>query len=85
MDLLRDKELFAALSNPLVIQDVQALSADASGQVLAGHGYRLEASTRVYGIRNRIVHMKEGGGRHSLRLLARHTSGKHATSWPTYA
>ncbi len=69
-NLLGDNELFAALSNPQVIQDVQALSADASGQLIAGHDYRLEVSTRIYGIRNRIVHMKEGGGRHGLNLLA---------------
>jgi hypothetical protein len=70
MNLLGDKELFAALTNPQVIQDVQALSADASGQPAAGPDYRLEISTRVYGIRNRIVHMKEGGGRNSQHLLA---------------
>lgn len=70
MNLLGDKELFAALSRPQVIQDVQALSAGASGQPVPGHDYRLEVSTRVYGIRNRIVHMKEGGGRNSQRLLA---------------
>jgi hypothetical protein len=69
MNLLADKELFAALSNPQVIQDVQALSADASGQPVAGYDYRLEISTRVYGVRNRIVHMKEGGGRNSQLLL----------------
>jgi hypothetical protein len=70
MNLLGDNELFAALSNPQVIEDVQALSADTSGQPVAGHNYRLEISTRVYGIRNRIVHMKEGGGRNSQNLLA---------------
>jgi hypothetical protein len=70
MNLLGDTELFAALSNPQVIQDVQALSADPSGQPDAGHDYRLEVSTRVYGIRNRIVHMKEGGGRNGRLLLA---------------
>ena len=68
--LLRDKELFAALSDPQVIQDVQTLNADASGQPVTGHDYRLEISTRVYDMRNRIVHMKEGGGRKSQRLLA---------------
>jgi hypothetical protein len=70
MSLLGDKELFATVSSPQVIQDVQALSADASGQPVPGHDYRLEVSTRVYGIRNRIVHMKEGGGRNNQRLLA---------------
>ena len=70
MHLIKDRELFAPLSNPRVIQDVQTLGTDASGQPVAGRDYRLEISTRVYGIRNRIVHMKEGGGRSSQRLLA---------------
>jgi len=68
--LLGDSELFAVLHNPQVIQDVQDLSGDPSGQTIVGHDYRLEISARVYGIRNRIVHMKEGGGRNSQRLLA---------------
>jgi hypothetical protein len=70
MNLLNDKELFAALSDPQVIQDVQVLSADPSGQPTAGYDYRQEISTRVYSIRNRIVHMKEGGGRKGQQLLA---------------
>jgi hypothetical protein len=70
MHLLNDKELFAALSDPQVIHDVQALSADPSGQPTAGYGYRQQISTRVYDIRNRIVHMKEGGGRKNQQLLA---------------
>ena len=70
MHLLGDKELFAALSSRQVIQDVQVLSADASGQPIAGHDYPMELSTRIYEIRNRIVHMKEGGGRNNKPLLA---------------
>jgi len=72
-NLLGDNELFATLSNPQVIHDVVALSADASGRLATGHDYRLEVSTRVYGIRNRIVHMKEGGGRLGQHLLAPHS------------
>ena len=70
MHLLNDKELFATLSDPQVIQDVQALSAGPSGQPTAGNDYRQEISTRVYDLRNRIVHMKEGGGRKGRLLLA---------------
>jgi hypothetical protein len=66
--LLSDRDLFASLSNPKVIKDVQALTA------LAGHpdpstDYRLEISKRIYGIRTRIVHMKEGGSSQSPNLL----------------
>ncbi|MET8813552.1 hypothetical protein ABZW47_16255 [Streptomyces sp. NPDC004549] len=68
--LLRDGDLFATLSNPQVIQDVQVLQPDSSGGPRVGHDYRMDVSTRVYGIRNRIVHMKEGGGRKRERLLA---------------
>jgi hypothetical protein len=70
MNLLGDKDLFAVLSNPQVIQDIQTLSADTSGQPISGHDYRLEISTRIYELRNRIVHMKEGGGRRGQLLLA---------------
>ncbi|MFB7738503.1 hypothetical protein ACFC08_29800 [Streptomyces sp. NPDC056112] len=68
--LLRDSDLFATLSNPQVIQDVEILQPDSSGGPQARHDYRMAVSTRVYGIRNRIVHMKEGGGRKGERLLA---------------
>jgi hypothetical protein len=69
-NLLNDKELFGALSNPQVIKDAEILSADASGTVISGYDYRLEVSNRVYGIRNKIVHMKEGGSRNSQHLMA---------------
>ena len=68
--LLGDKDLFAALSNPKVIQDVEVLRADASGHPVPGHDYRLELSKRTYDLRNRIVHMKEGGGKDGKTLLA---------------
>lgn len=68
--LLRDGDLFAALSSPQVIQDVQPLASGTSGGVRASYDYRRDVSTRVYGIRNRIVHMKEGGGRKGEPLLA---------------
>jgi hypothetical protein len=66
--LLSDKDLFGSLSNPKVVKDVQALTA------LAGYpdpstDYRLEISQHVYGIRTRIVHMKEGGSSQSPNLL----------------
>jgi hypothetical protein len=70
MNLLGDNELFAALTNKQVIQDVQVLTPNASGQPIAGHDYRAEISRRVYEVRNRIVHMKEGGGQNNKRLLA---------------
>lgn len=70
LNLLSDKELFTALSDPKVIQDVQVLGTDTSGQLVAGRDYRAEISVRSYGIRCRIVHMKEGGGRHGATLLA---------------
>jgi len=69
LNRLDDKQLFAALSNSQVIQDVQVLSADASGQPITGSDYRKEVSRRVYDIRNRIVHMKEGGSQSSQQLL----------------
>lgn len=68
--LFKDRELLAVLSNPGVIRDVETLTTDASGEPVAGYDYRKEVSTRVYAIRNRIVHMKEGGGKGSKRLLA---------------
>jgi hypothetical protein len=69
ISLLGDKDLFATLSNSQIIQDVQALTANSTGQPTAAYDYRLEISTRVYGIRNKIVHMKEGGGNRSQNLL----------------
>jgi len=68
--LLGDNDLFAALSNPKVIQDVEVLGADASGHPVASHDYRLEISKRIYDVRTRIVHMKEGGGPGGKALLA---------------
>ena len=68
--LLRDNDLFAALSNSKVIRDVEVLCADASGHPIVSHDYRLEVSKRIYGVRTRIVHMKEGGGREGKALLA---------------
>ena len=70
MNLPGDGKLFATLSNPQVIQDVQPVSSGASGQPITGYEYRLEVPKRVYGIRNRIVHMKEGSGRAGQHLLA---------------
>lgn len=66
--LLSDKDLLSSLSNPRVVKDVQTLT------VLAGHrdpgaNYLLEISRRVYGIRSRIVHMKEGGSSQSPNLI----------------
>ncbi|MDX3739586.1 hypothetical protein [Streptomyces sp. ID01-15D] len=68
--LLSYSDLFATMSSTQVIQHVQALASDASGGLLAGHDYRSDVSPRLYGIRNRIVHMKEGGGPKGLPLLA---------------
>ncbi len=70
MNLLGDGELFGVLSNSQAIQDVQDLSADPGGGPIANYDYRMDISTRIYGIRNRIVHMKEGGGRNNQVLLA---------------
>jgi hypothetical protein len=70
MHFLNNNDLFASLSNSQIIQDVQTLSTDTTGQRIAGYDYRLEISTRIYDIRNRIVHMKEGGNRRSQHLLA---------------
>jgi hypothetical protein len=70
LSLLGDNDLFGALSNPRVIEDVHVLSADSSGRLIAGHDYRVEISTRIYDLRNRIVHMKQGGGRSGQVLLA---------------
>lgn len=66
--LLSDKDLFGSLSNPKVVKDVQALTALA-GYLDPSTDYRLEISRRVYGIRTRIVHMKEGGSSQSPNLL----------------
>lgn len=71
MSLLGDKELFDTLSNPQIIQDVQPITADASRQPVKGDDYRLEISTRIYEIRNKIVHMKEGGSLHPLTPYSR--------------
>jgi hypothetical protein len=60
--LLRDRELFTTLSNPRIIQHVETLEHDGSGAPLTSGDYREAISSRVYGIRNRIVHMKEKGG-----------------------
>ncbi|MFH9195739.1 hypothetical protein [Streptomyces globisporus] len=68
--LLSDSDLFATISSSQIIQHVQALESDASGGLLAGYDYRSDLSLRVYGIRNRLVHMKEGGGPRGLPLLA---------------
>jgi hypothetical protein len=68
--LLRDKDLFAVLSNPQVIQDAEVLIADVFGHPVTGHDYRLEISKRIYDVRTRIVHMKEGGGPDGKALLA---------------
>lgn len=70
MRVLKDRELLAVLNNPGVIRDVERLITDASGEPVAGYDYREDVSTRVYAIRNRIVHMKEGGGKGGKHLLA---------------
>ncbi|MFF9527120.1 hypothetical protein ACF1DV_34875 [Streptomyces achromogenes] len=71
--LLRDRELFTTLSDPAVIQHVETLEDDGSGAPLPGGDYRAAISSRVYGIRNRIVHMKEGGGQRGTPLLGLHS------------
>ncbi|MER5211689.1 hypothetical protein ABT063_14155 [Streptomyces sp. NPDC002838] len=71
--LLRDRELFTTLSDPTIIQHVETLEDDGSGAPLPGSDYRNAISSRVYGIRNRIVHMKEGGGPKGTPLLGLHS------------
>ncbi|MER6628523.1 hypothetical protein ABT301_09810 [Streptomyces sp. NPDC000987] len=71
--LLRDRELFSTLSNPQIIQHVETLEHDGSGVPLSSSDYRPAISSRVYGIRNRIVHMKEGGGVKGTPLLGLHS------------
>ncbi|MFF7095623.1 hypothetical protein ACFY9A_24985 [Streptomyces rubradiris] len=71
--LLSDRDLFATLSDPAIIQHVEALQDDGSGAPLPGSDYRTALSSRVYGIRNRIVHMKEGGGKRGTPLLGLHS------------
>ncbi|MFH9071973.1 hypothetical protein [Streptomyces alboflavus] len=71
--LLRDQELFTTLSDPAIIQHVETLEDDGSGAPLPGSDYRTAISSRVYDIRNRIVHMKEGGGRTGTPLLGLHS------------
>lgn len=71
MRLLSDNELFRTLSNPQIIQDVNPLTADAADQPVVGNNYRLEIATRIYEIRNKIVHMKEGGSLHPLTPFSR--------------
>ncbi|MGW8700744.1 hypothetical protein ACWGOK_28110 [Streptomyces eurythermus] len=71
--LLRDRDLFATLSDPAVIRHVETLADDGSGAPLPGSDYRAAISSRVYGIRNRIVHMKEGGGKKGTPLLGLHS------------
>ncbi|WP_193458819.1 MULTISPECIES: hypothetical protein [Streptomyces albogriseolus group] len=71
--LLRDRDLFTALSNPQIIQHVETLEHDGSGAPLLSSDYRKAVSSRVYGIRNRIVHMKEGGGVKGAPLLGLHS------------
>ncbi|MGY5060704.1 hypothetical protein ACWDFR_42715 [Streptomyces sp. 900105755] len=71
--LLRDRQLFTTLSDPAIIQHVVTLEDDGSGAPLPGSDYRTAISSRVYDIRNRIVHMKEGGGRRGTPLLGLHS------------
>ncbi|MEU6633723.1 hypothetical protein ABZ905_36380 [Streptomyces parvus] len=71
--LLGDRELFTTLSNPRIIQHVETLEHDGSGAPLTSSDYRRDISSRVYGIRNRIVHMKEGGGVKGTPLLGLHS------------
>ncbi|MGW0118431.1 hypothetical protein [Streptomyces sp. NPDC003327] len=73
VNFLGDKDLFSTLSDPLIIQHVTALDHDGSGALLPSQDYRTDVSSRVYGIRNRIVHMKEGGGRRKTPLLGIHS------------
>ncbi|MFD9794253.1 hypothetical protein ACFWXK_25260 [Streptomyces sp. NPDC059070] len=81
-NLLRDSDLFAALSSAQVIKSVRALAPGPAGGPDASHDYRGDVSTRVYGIRNRIVHMKEGAVERASRSSPR-TAAKRATSPPT--
>ncbi|MFC1415773.1 hypothetical protein [Streptacidiphilus cavernicola] len=59
---LKGPDLFATLSDPRVIKEVPALERDQSGGPVASQDPRGPVSERVYTLRNRIVHMKEGGG-----------------------
>lgn len=71
--LLRDQEMFTTLSTPQIIQHVETLEHDGFGSPLLNTDYRRAISSRAYGIRNRIVHMKEGGGLKGTPLLDLHS------------
>ncbi|MEV3935633.1 hypothetical protein AB0K52_06620 [Glycomyces sp. NPDC049804] len=72
-NLLGDRELFATLSDPSIIEHVHALEDNGTGVPIAGLDYREDLSTRVYQIRCRIVHAKEGGGAKGVPPLAPHS------------
>ncbi|MFC9861596.1 MULTISPECIES: hypothetical protein [unclassified Streptomyces] len=54
--------LLPDLSNPQLITGVHCLPVGAAFQPVAGTDYRSHVSERVYDLRCRIVHAKEGGG-----------------------
>ncbi|RSD14234.1 hypothetical protein [Amycolatopsis eburnea] len=66
---LRGNRRFQVLCDPTVIEDVHVLPADAAGNPVAGHDYRPDLVARVYEIRCRIVHAKEGGAGKAAKPL----------------
>lgn len=66
---LRGNDLLASLSDGNLIQAVQVLQADANSRPIPGLDYRPDVVARVYQIRCRIVHAKEGGGHASAEVI----------------
>lgn len=73
LKLLNDRDLFDTLSDPMVILHVDALKRDGAGGPIQNLDYREAISSRAYGIRNRIVHAKEGGGKRGIPPLRLHS------------
>ncbi len=63
---LRGNGLLAGLADKTLIQDVPVLPADANPCPVSGLDYRSDVVARVYKIRCRIVHAKEGSGHAEL-------------------
>lgn len=65
----RGNDLLAGLADKKLIQDVPVLHADANSCPVPGLDYRSDVVSRVYKIRCRIVHAKEGVGHAHAELI----------------
>ncbi|MEJ2853372.1 MULTISPECIES: hypothetical protein [unclassified Saccharothrix] len=65
--------LLRSLAEEKLIKDVPVLQADVNSHPVPGLDYRPDVAKRVYKIRCRIVHAKEGGGHNQAEVIQPHS------------